>query len=274
MTQPPGTEEPGGETPARVTAELVDGRVRLGELRASRYLQPRPLGSEGPAARVALVGRYAMLLAGDDLHIDIRVGPGVHLEIVEPSGTVAYDARGGSARWSASVRVADGGCLVWRSAPFVVTQGADLTRDTRVDVEPGGRALISESLVLGRSYERGCGPLFSRLRGVYAGRPLLAEDLDLRDALQLGAPGILGGARALRTIMLFGARPDEARGRHESLLAGTGAMARAIALHAHEAEDALADTWLRWSAWHAAGSTGNVDPEGGAGGAKAVVVGP
>ncbi|WP_182359682.1 urease accessory protein UreD [Tomitella gaofuii] len=240
------------ERPARIGVELVDGRVRLADIAASRYLQPRPLGVDGDSVRIALVGRYAMLLAGDDLRIDITVGPGVRLEIVEPSGTVAYDARGGDARWSATARVAEGGSLVWRSSPFVVTAGADLSRETSVDLAEGATALLAETLVLGRSYETGAGPLRSRMCATQCGRPLLVEDLDLRSGPLRSAPGVLDRARVLASVMLFGARPAAAETRHETLLAGRGALARALSVHAHEAEDALAETWSRWRTVHAA----------------------
>lgn len=206
--------------------EWVGGRVRLTELCASRYQQVRPLSVDGTTVRIALVGTYALLLAGDDLRIDIRVGPGITLEVIEPSGTVAYDARGGSARWRADVRLEDGARLRWRAAPLVITAGADLDREMSVDLDGDARALISELLVLGRSYEPGGGPLRSRMRVHQGARPLLVEDLDLRDRARRADPGVLGGARTLASVFLLGARPGEAVGRHETLLAGDGAIAR------------------------------------------------
>lgn len=244
-----------GTVPARVTAERVGGRVRLSDLSGGTYLSPRPLGVRGAAARVALVGAYALLLAGDDLRMEVTVGPGVWLELVEPSGIVAYDARGGAASWQADVRVADGGCLVWRGAPFVVTAGADVTRRTRIELSGGARALVHETLVLGRSYETGGGPLRSTTRVAADGRPLLVEDLDLRDPVLAGTPGVLGGNRVLTTAFLLGARPGQAVGVQETLLHGPGALARSVAAHAHEAEAAVAGSWERWRA-------GFADPAG------------
>ncbi|MEE6282225.1 urease accessory protein UreD [Georgenia sunbinii] len=230
----------------RVRAELVGGRTRFTELRAGTFLRPRPLSVDGPVARLALVGSYATLLAGDDLRIEVDVGPGVWLELVEPSGTVAYDAQGGEAHWSAQLRVAQGGRLVWRGAPFVVTAGANLRRDTRVSVEAGARVLLSETLVLGRTYEDGGGPLRSTMRVDHAGRPLLVEDLDLREAGHRERPGIMADNRAMTSVLLLGARPAEVHGRHESRFAGEGAMARALARHAHDAEAAVDGAWHRW----------------------------
>ncbi|WP_431867936.1 urease accessory protein UreD [Nocardiopsis eucommiae] len=233
---------------ARVTVERVGGRVRLTDLAGGTYLRAQPLGVRGDTARVALLGTYALLLAGDDLRMEITVGPGVWLELVEPSGMVAYDARGGAASWRADLNVADGACLVWRGAPFVVTAGADITRETRVRLSGSGRALVHETLVLGRSYESSGGPLRSVTRADVDGRPLLVEDLDLRDPLLSTAPGVMGGNRVQSSTFLLGARPERSVGVRETLLHGPGALARAVAEHAHEADTRVADSWERWRA--------------------------
>lgn len=233
--------------PARITVERVGGRVRLTELSGGTYLRAQPLGVHGNAARVALVGTYALLLTGDRLRMEITVGPGVWLELVEPSGMVAYDTRGADpASWQADLRVGDGGCLVWRSAPFVVSAGADVSRRTRIDVAGTGRALVHETLVLGRSYEATGGPLRSTVVGSVGGRPVLVEDLDLRGSASTGAPGVLGAHRVLASTFLLGARPEQCSGTVETVLHGPGALARALAGHAHEAEAAVAGTWEHW----------------------------
>ena len=235
-----------GTVAARITVERVGGRVRMTDLVGGTYLRAQPLGVRGGAARVALLGTYALLLAGDDLRMEVSVGPGVWLELVEPSGMVAYDARGGSASWRADLRVADGGCLVWRSAPFVVTSGADITRNMNVHLSGSGRALVHETLVMGRSYESSGGPLRSLTRADIDGRPLLVEDLDLRDPVLAGAPGVMGGNRVMTSTFLLGARPERSVGVQETLFHGPGALSRAVAGQAHEAEAAVADSWGRW----------------------------
>lgn len=232
--------------PTRVRVERSGDRVRFAELGVGSYLRPRPLQIDGNRARLALIGSYATLLAGDRVRIEVEVGPGVSLELVEPSGTVAYDAQGGEASWAASFRLAEGAQLTWRAAPFVATGGANVWRSTTVELAPTARALISETLVLGRTYESGAGPMRSQLRVDHGGRPLLVEDLDLRDQAHRERPGVLGGHRALTSVLLLGQSPREIHGRHETRLAGPGGLSRAIAPHAHEAEGAVAQTWDRW----------------------------
>lgn len=239
---------------ATVSIELVDGVARATALRAGDHLRPRLLGIDGPRVRIALVGVCATLLAGDDLRVEVSVGRGVHLELVEPSGVVAYDARGGRQRWAADVHVETGGSLVWAAAPFVVAGGADVDRRTGIVLDDGAVALLSETLVLGRSGEEG-GGLRSKLRCALAGRDLLIEELDLRSPELRKAPGILGDCRVLGTAALLGARPDERVSPPETSLAGPGSIARSISPHAHSAAEALRGTWERWRSF-VASSTG------------------
>lgn len=232
----------------RARVELVSGRARFTELSAGGFLRPRPLQVDGATARLALVGTYATLLGGDHVHIELTVGAGVSLELVEPSGTVAYDAQGGFARWSATVRVEHGAYLLWRGAPFVVTDGADVHRDTQLQLADDARALVAETLVLGRTYETGAGRLRSTMRAERAGRALLVEDLDLRGEVRAQQPGVMGANRAMATVLLLGDRPHQVGGLHETRLATAGAMARRLAPAAHEAEGAVDPSWHRWQA--------------------------
>ncbi|WP_194928657.1 urease accessory protein UreD [Pseudactinotalea sp. HY158] len=232
--------------PTRARVHLVDGRARFTDLGVGTYLRPRPMDVDGASARLALVGTYATLLAGDDLRIDLEVGPGVYLEVIEPSGTVAYHVQGGVAHWRADVTVGPGARLVWPASPFVITAGANLVRHTHVELAAGARALLRETLMFGRTYEATGGPLRSTTHVNHDGHALLVEDLDLRAAPDRELPGIMGPNRAMASVLLLGSRPDRVTGGHETRFAGPGAMARALAPHAHTAEEAVAGSWDRW----------------------------
>jgi urease accessory protein len=233
--------------PTRVRVDPTADGVRVTELTGGSFLTPRVLGSRGRHVRMALVGHTATLLAGDRLDLEVEVGPGVHLELVEPSGTVAYDARGGSASWSARIRVGAEASLVWRAAPFVVAGGADVDRQVDVELELGAVAVVREMLALGRHGETG-GSLLSRQRVTLDGAPLLVETLDLRDAGSRALPGLLGGRRVLATAMVLGLDTDTVVDSWTTPLAGPGALTRSLTDAAHEAEDALAGTWTTWLA--------------------------
>lgn len=231
--------------PTRVAVELDRGRAAVVDLGGGEFLAPRVLDVRGRSVRVALVGHCATLLAGDRLSLEVRVGPGVDLELVEPSGTVAYNGRGGHADWEAHVSVGSGGSLTWAAAPFVVAGGADVTRDLGLTLADGAVALLRELFVLGRSGEQG-GALLSRLRVTAAGGPLLVEALDLREAGCRSRPGVLGANRVVGTAMLLGIPVADPVDEHTTPLAGAGMLARVLAQEAHEAQAVLAAPWERW----------------------------
>ena len=187
-------------TATSLAVELADGwhqvRMRNGLLRAQRLHGPPDL------ARVALVGQTALLLGGDAVDLDVTVGAGATLELSEVAGTVAYDGRGRSARWTTTIRLEAGARLVWAGEPLVVADGADVTRTTTVDLAGDATAVIRETCVLGRTGERG-GRLRSTSHVTRAGLPVLYEDLVL-DPADRGEPGLLGDVRVLDSLLCLG----------------------------------------------------------------------
>lgn len=207
-----------------------DGRLRA-DLRAGE-LSPRVLDRGPEHVRVALVAVVALLLAGDDVAVEIDVGPGLHLEVVETSGVVAYDMRGGTASWRVDVRLAEGASLVWAGLPFVVSAGAAVTRRTVVTIAEDARALFRETFVLGRSGEVGGDLRASTDVRRPDGRPVLREDLDLTRAHRQGA-ALLGTARCLDQAMLLGARSD-VTGPDVLQLAEPGTVVRTLTRELHQ----------------------------------------
>lgn len=228
----------------RIEVHVEEGRARCSL--GTGLLSPRLLSGDATGARVALVATGALLLAGDAVRIDVRVGPGAWLHVVETSGTVAYDARGGSASWDVTIEVEAGGALVWEGLPFVVAAGADVTRATTAVLADDATLLLRETLVLGRTGEVG-GDLRSGMRCSLAGHPALIDDLRL-DASRT-APGILGTERVLDSILCLGTRPpatDPAPDRAHLDLDAPGALLRSVGRDAHSGS--LDAVWGRWLA--------------------------
>ena len=186
-----------------IAVHPAPGRARL--KLAAGPISPRVISCTAEGARVALVATTALLLGGDQVEIDIDVGPGAWLEIVEIAGTVAYDSGGIASSWTVRASVADGGTLIWAADPFVVAGGANTLRSTVIDLGAGAVAYVRETLVLGRTGEAG-GAVRSRLHVTRAAQPVLLEDLDLREGGTRSLPGILGTSRVIDTVALFGAR--------------------------------------------------------------------
>lgn len=164
-------------------------------------LRPMLLSSSSTTARVCLVPDGALLLGGDAIELAVTVGDGARLELVEPAGTVAYDMRGGHARWDIDIAVGEGGCLAWAGEPFVVSSGADVRRRTTMRVADRARLALRETLVLGRHGEQG-GLLGQRVDiSTEAGRPVLVEALRLDEVVALG---VLGGRRVVSSVVALG----------------------------------------------------------------------
>jgi urease accessory protein len=199
------------------TRTRTEAEVRSSHLRAFR------LPSVGAGDRVALVPEQAVLLAGDQVAVSVRVPAGRSLEIVEPGGTVAYAMRGRRARWDVSVVVEEGASLVWLGEPFVVAEGADVARSLTVALGPGSRLVLRETLVLGRSGE-GPGRLRTQSSVLRDGSPLLVEELDCVTGL--------GPHRVLDQVLRVGtpSRP----GDHSLVLESGDVLDRWLGARAHE----------------------------------------
>lgn len=238
-----GVQGEGSRTTVTVDRPAEGGRLRVGMHAVGGpdrpLLRPMLVAADERTARVALVPEGALLLAGDVLTTRVRVGPGAALELLEPAGTVAYDMRGGSARWDVHVELAVGATLVWHGEPFVAASGSEVDRRTIIDLAPTARLALRETLVLGR-YGEWPGTLRSRLEARVDGAPVLVEDLGLAPDT---AGMLLGGHRVLGSVLLLGADLPGDPGPDRFDLEGGGTLVRRLAAEAHQA--VLADTWAQ-----------------------------
>jgi len=209
----------------RTRIEVTPTTCRL----SSGLLAARRLRTTDSTVRVALVATQALLLAGDHVQLSVDVRGDVALEVVETAGTVAYDMRGGQARWDVDVTLAAGARLTWLAEPFVVAAGADVDRSTTLTLAAGTSATMRESVVLGRTGETG-GSLRVTTRASYDAVPLLVEDLDLSPSGRVG-PAVLGPYRCLDSITTLGHRLTDGAGVLQ--LAGPGSLSRWIGHEQH-----------------------------------------
>lgn len=166
-------------------------------------VRPMLLASDEAGARVSLVPEGALLLAGDRIRIEIVVGPGAHLDLVEPGGTVAYAMPEGSASWDVVIDLAPAAVCTWAGEPFVVAEGARVRRRTTVRLGWSARLALRETLVLGRHGER-AGRLDQHLTAALdGGAQVLAESLTVGPA---SSRLLLGDARVVSTVSVLGAR--------------------------------------------------------------------
>ena len=194
----------------RLVVDVVDGRHRVrmrhGLLRAQRLHGPPD------RARVALVGQTALLLGGDEVELQIDVGPGAVLELSRGGRhqwrtTVAAGPRAGrpGSPWTAARNSSGPASRSWsRTVLTSPAARASIFRD-------GARATLRETVVLGRSGELG-GALRSRVRVQREDRPVLLEDL-LLDPGDRHGPGPARRPPCRRlTSRLAVARPPDVGG--------------------------------------------------------------
>lgn len=227
-------------TPTRIAVQRGDPRARV-DL-AVGALAPRLISRDESRAHVALAAAGMILLGGDHVHLDVEVGAGSVLELEDVGGTIAYRADGRPSAWTMHARVEAGGALVWRGLPFVVTDGADVVRDSRIELAAGATAVIRETLVLGRHGESG-GRLASSFTARDDGGPLLVEHLDLDGTSP--EPGVLGDHRVLDAVIALGFRPPTSASDLE--LEHPGAIARHLGAETHTSR--LDRVWDEWAAF-------------------------
>lgn len=197
---------------ARIAVRAVrrGDRTVVTELAGTEPWRPRLLADGGCLARVALVQSRALLLSGDDVELELELGDGCALELVELGATIAHHVRGGPpARLHVLARLGLGARLVWLGAPLIAAAGCHVLRSTRIELAADAAVLFGEALVLGRSGEVP-GRARTHTRVTIEGRPVLEETLDTSPAWLAGSPVVLGSADMCESLTLAGVRDDDA----------------------------------------------------------------
>jgi urease accessory protein len=251
---------------ARVVVELgPDGRSVVRELRSQPPLALLPqrgaAAARSPVATVHMVGSATSPLGGDDVVLDVEVGPGADLVLTGVAATLALPGQTGRpSRLVIRLLVGDGAGLQFLPEPTVVTRRADHHGELHVELGAGSRLRCREVLVAGRSGEPS-----GRFRGLVrvqdGARPLLVQEQELGDAGLQSSPAHLAGRRVLGTeVLVWGEDPaDAVAGDWWSLspLPGRGSLATAVGSDAVSAQRALADAVAAHPGW-SAGVLGSV----------------
>lgn len=212
---------------AAVTAECdAEGRTRLTRLRSDGPLALREAGDA-----VYLVGAAAGPLGGDDLGLDLEVGPGARLAIRSAATTLTLPGDGES-RFTVRARVGEDGHLDFAPEPTVAATGCHHRAVAEITLTGGATLRWYEELVLGRHGEQP-GRYGSRFDVTVDGAPLLRHELRLDDPRTYGSGAVLGAARAVGTVLLAGPgltdQPITGDGLAVMPLAGPGVLVSAVA---------------------------------------------
>ena len=212
---------------AAVTAQCdAHGRTRLTRLRSDG-----PLAVREAAGAVYLIGAAAGPLGGDDLGLDLEVGPGARLVIRSAATTLTLPGDGES-RFTVRARVGAGGHLDFAPEPTVAAAGCHHRALAEITLSRGATLRWYEELILGRHQERP-GRHTSRLDVTVDDVPLLRHELRLDDPQTYGSGAVLGAARAAGTVLLAGhgliEQPVTGDGLVVMPLAGPGVLVSAMA---------------------------------------------
>ena len=196
------------------------------------------LRSDGPLALretplgVYLVGTAAGPLGGDDLALDIDVGPGSCLVIRSAAGMLLLPGpNGGESVLRVSARVGQGGRLDFAPQPTVAAAGCDHRAAAQIDLAAGASLRWREETVRGRHGEPS-GQCVSRLDVTLAGVPAYRGELTVGGPQTDHSSAVLDGAGAVGSVLLVDAsHPRPKASVHDGLavlpLAGRGAAVTA-----------------------------------------------
>jgi urease accessory protein len=259
---------PSGEGLAELVAEKgPDGRTYLSRRRlrfplrltVPLYLDPAVPGM----AFVYLQNPTGGLFEGDDLAVSLRAEADAQVHLTTQAATKAYRAETGCARQRVELDVAAGAFLEYVPDPLIPHAGARVEQEVVASVEPGGSAIVAETVAPGRvaSGEAfGYSSLSLTTRIVVDGVETAVDSLVLEPrAVDPRRPGILGDYAYL--VSLFAIAPANAaeplaewmadelarvRGCLSAtavLPSGAGVLARVLAPSAIPAGKALRAAW-------------------------------
>ncbi|WBB50933.1 urease accessory protein UreD [Verrucosispora sp. WMMA2044] len=200
----------------RATARLVarrdrHGRTVLAELRGESPLLLRQVPAPGGGVTVYVVGGAAGPLAGDDLRLDVEVGPGAAVRVHTVAASVALPGRPGAvSRMLVRATVAERAALYWLPEQLVAAAGCAHVADSQVDVAEGGVLHWRDELICGRHGERP-GNVEINTWVDLDGRPLLRQSLAVGpNAAGWAGPAVLAGAPATGSLLVVDpARPEQ-----------------------------------------------------------------
>jgi urease accessory protein len=203
------------------------GRLALGfERRGQSTVLARrehrgPLGVQRPfydredpaTCQVYLLHPPGGLVGGDDLSIDVELGPGARALLTTPAATKLYRSRGAQAAQRVQLRAAQAARIEWLPQETIAFDGTRAALATRVELAQDAELIAWEVTCLGRP---ACGERFEhgvldqRLEVTRCGTPLVLE----RARYQGGGAGMdgvwgLGGHAVSGTLLCVTAHDPE-----------------------------------------------------------------
>jgi len=195
-----------------LTYEQRQGRTILAENSHCGPLRVQlPLYPEGDeVCQTCILHPPGGVVGGDELHIEVKTGPGAHALLTTPGATKFYRSAGREARQLQTLRV-NGGVLEWFPQDNIVFPGADARIAT--DIYLDNKATFSgwEVLCLGLPTRGDCftgGRLYSSIRLFRENRAIFVDRLRINREPDLKSPAGLRGYPVVATFLATGVEKE------------------------------------------------------------------
>ena len=188
-----------------LTVDAADGVSRRGRVHEDGSLRVR--FPNGPILEAVTINSAGGVTGGDRFDFDIAVGAGASLTMTTAAAEKVYRSLGPDTEVSLTLAVGAGGAMRWLPQETILFDQARLSRRVEADIAAGGKLLLAEAVVFGRSAMGETvtrGKLVDRWRVRREGRLVFAETLRLDEAIsdKLAERAIAGGGVALATVLM------------------------------------------------------------------------
>lgn len=187
--------------------EIVAGESAAVACRSTtplRLLLPRPRGRSAWAVAASHGGG---LVAGDDVALELELGPGAQACLTTQAETKVYRSAGAPARQRVLARVAAGGLLALLPEPVSAFAGSAYAQEQRFELEAGASLVLVDAFTAGRSArgERWAFRSFATTNELAVdGRLILADALRLEAGRGPALPARMAPLELLATVVLLG----------------------------------------------------------------------
>jgi urease accessory protein len=187
-------------------AKWAEGTTRRDRVHEQGAWRVRCPGRPAPELEAMIVNTAGGMAGGDELALDVAVGPGARLVVTGAAAEKVYRALDCETTIRAKLDVAAGGELAWLPQETILFDRARLRRTIEVDLAADARLLLAEAVIFGRSgmgetVAQGC--LLDRWRVRRGGRLIHAETLRLDGsvAAKLNQSAVAKGGIAVANVL-------------------------------------------------------------------------
>jgi len=197
----------------RLAFRSRDGVSTLDRLYQEGCGKARLPRSFGGVPEAVLINTAGGLTGGDRFAVEVDLAAGAGLVVTTQACERIYRSLGDAAEVSARADLGAGARLDWLPQETILFDGGRLSRRLEVDLHDDATFLGAETVLFGRTAmgEVVHGGLFRDRWRIRRGHKLLfADDLRFEGdiAKQIGRPAILGGCRAMATLLLVSAEAE------------------------------------------------------------------